>query len=235
MKTSFLIAVVFLATNAFAQSEEPSKELPRGSYVVHESAVNRENKQWEVHLIGTGLGPSLTGTTGVVAAYHLSTDQEVLIELTSGSLEADSSFSSSVSTDKTGSSYDIKSKSLGVHYKQFTGNSFYFRTGADFRTIDYNYQYRSVSFPADNADIEFTGTSFAANFQIGNQWQWDNFTLGCDWVGISVPITHSISDERFVSTGLFEDYDRKRMADDKKFLVEGSNLNLLRFYLGASF
>ena len=45
MKTSFLIAVVFLATNAFAQSEEPSKELPRGSYVVHESAVNRENKQ----------------------------------------------------------------------------------------------------------------------------------------------------------------------------------------------
>lgn len=213
-----------------AQADGSEQAAPRGRYVVDESMQNRQGKQWQFDVNLMGVGPSLTGTGGLIGAYFLSPDQLILVELTSGSLGA----GTNVDDDKVGSDYDITSKSIGVHYKQFTGNSFYFRAGGDFRSMNYKYSFTSAN-PADSSNMEFSGTSFALNFQIGNQWQWDNFTLGCDWVGVSIPVTSKVTEDRFVSNGIYSSIDRKQYNDDSKALVESSHLNLLRFYLGASF
>lgn len=240
MKLLGAIVLLTLGLNVNAQTPpqteaEPvsgsAKKESQRRYYSNESADNRQDKTWEISAILLGVGPSISSTSGLIGAYHLSPDEEILVEITGGKLTSDTGDFD----DKLGSSYDIKTSSIGIHYKRFAGNSFYFRTGLDARFVKYDYQYRSIAFPANNSDIEFSGRSLALNFQIGNQWQWENFTMGCDWIGVSVPITSSIKEEKFESSGTFASLDRKQYDDDSRTLVKAVHANFLRFYLGASF
>lgn len=228
-----VIALLFSSSAVFATETKAEKDyeiVPAKKSIEQDSSeFHRLEKKYQLTAILTGVGPSMTSTTGLQAGYFLDRDKLILLELTSGSLTSNSS-SSSISYT-IGSELKVKSNSFGVHYKQFTSNSFYYRFGADFRTVSYNYSYDS-SFSTDRR--KFDGQSLAANFQIGNQWQWENFTLGCDWVGISLPLTGSTSNREVTSTSDFTNED-KRTTDDEDYLVHRSQLNLLHFYLGASF
>ncbi len=60
-----------------------------------------------------------------------------------------------------------------VGYKKFAGNSFFYQPSAYFRkashitTVQYKYE------------------DLGLGFRIGNEWQWENFTLGIDWLGVN--------------------------------------------------
>ncbi len=223
MKHLFFTLILALSPLAFAEED----------YVIHKekeaiaedsSAFHRINKQYEVGALLFGIGPSLLNTQGLYFAHKLDRNSSILIEATSGR---------GATVSLSGDNYDITGKSIGAHYKRFSGNSFYWRAGIDYRTIKYSHTYQSIT---SYENSEFDGQSLAANFQIGNQWQWENFTLGCDWVGLSAPLTSSVSNESVrVSGGGNFSNEQKWARDDQAVLLKDTHFNLLRFYLGWAF
>lgn len=229
MKTTLLLITALLSFS-FAQAQQPNTEVDtqfRGE--TGSSGYNRAGKQYQLTAILTGVGPSYSSTTGLSLGYFLDRDKMLLIEGTGKSTTRRETtwFSTSRST------YDINSESLGIHFKHFVGNSFYYRAGVDYRKLGYDYQ---NNFSNTTEQISFSGDSVALNFQIGNQWQWDNFTLGCDWVGLSMPISSNVKDKS-LNTAAQADavYYNNKIEDDSTLYIKNTNLNLLRFYLGASF
>lgn len=72
--------------------------------------------------------------------------------------------------------------SIAIQYKRYLGNSFYvapelfyLRSHEEINGFWGNVfdQYKYASY-----------TSLGTGLRIGNQWTWENFTLGCDWIGI---------------------------------------------------
>lgn len=231
MKKLFIFAFIVLSSIAvFSQTKEKDYKIVPAEKLIQEdsSEHHRLEKNFQLTANLLGIGPSFTSTLGIQGGKFIDRNSLILVELTSGTLSTPETAGSSV---KLGSIYDVKSTSIGVHYKHFLGNSFYVRFGGDYRTLKYDYKYSSIGFSDDTRYFE--GTSIAGNFQIGNQWQWENFTLGCDWVGLSLPVSNSISNEKVVSST--PDYDQTRLKEDENTFVKNAHLNLLRFYLGASF
>lgn len=209
-------------TNASAQN------LSHGE--IGSSSFHRADKSFQALATLFGSGPTAVGSSGLSLGFHLDPDSIVLVEMTSGRSTLSSNvwgldFSDAVTT--------VSGQSLGVHFKKFAGNSFYVRTGLDYRKIDYNY--KNSPFSATE-EMSFDGHSIAANFQIGNQWQWENFTLGCDWVGVTVPITSEVSEPRLnASAQSNASYYYSEYKRESDYYLKSMNINLLRFYLGASF
>lgn len=194
------------------------------------SKALRANKRFQITAYLFGAGPSIASSQGLSFGYFFDADKMLLIEGMSGNLSSSTQTSSGFTWQNL-SKYEVQAKSFGVHYKQFVGNSFYYRAGVDYRTLSYEYQY----IPNDERS-SFNGDSVALNFQIGNQWQWDNFTLGCDWVGMSLPITSEVKDKKLNAAAQADaNFHNNRIEDDSNQLVKQSHLNLLRFYLGMSF
>lgn len=197
------------------------------------SEHNRINKKFETSAILLGSGPNATGgNSGISIGYYFDLNKMIILEGTGNTHNQNGNafYSSSSSGGNISSHAFTKTSSYGIHFKHFTGNSFYYRIGADYRTVEYKYNFQSE-------EMGFNGDSITASFYIGNQWQWDSFTLGCDWVGLSAPISSKIKDSYKNSAAQTHDadyYDRKlnRETDD---YIKNININLLRFYLGASF
>jgi hypothetical protein len=223
----FVVLSLLGSTLSYAADEDieivpaPSKK----SIEADSSEHHRMNKSYIFDAQVLGFGPNYMSSQGLSAGYFLNRNMIVSIEGTFGKSDNDSSlFSSSSDT------YDIKGRSVGVHFKHFVGNSFYYRAGLDYRTVDYKYSYTSTVSSTYDERLSFKGKSFAVTFNIGNQWQFENFNIGCDWVGITLPVSHSISDEVQVSN-----YTSNRLKGAEDDYAKKSMLNLLRFYLGATF
>lgn len=229
---SLVLILCSMSVSAAEPNTAKSKDDDGKDYVIAPKSViradssehNRINKNHQVNAILFGVGPSISSTFGLQYGYFLNRNQLIVVEATSGKLGTLANFD-----ELFGYSYEIKTKSLGVHWKHFTGNSFYYRAGIDLRSADY-----SFSNVGDVNDYgKFKGTSVAANFQIGNQWQWSNFTLGCDWLGLSAPLTSTESDREVGSTA--PSNANTVLDGDSESLLKRAHINILRFYLGASF
>lgn len=205
------------------QPEESDKNTPKiiknDNFIVEDSSqYNRMNKKYAAWAQLLGYGPNRTNSTGLAFGSYYTRNDILFAEITYGTGNSSGGF---------GSEYDIVTHSLGVHWKHFVGNSFYLNSGIDFRKVDYNYKNTSTS-----TDSHFDSTSTAISFAIGNQWQWQSFTLGCDWVGLSVPITHNVSNANITTSS---SYEESSFNDDKDDFSKKTTGQLLRFYLGASF
>lgn len=239
MKFRSMFFFVFASTfvlGAFAAKEDvvvvkrSTRELYEDS-----SEANRLNKEWSLTYSLLGLSPNFSPSPGFSLGYHLDRNQQVIAEIRSGK----GTFTRQRWESSNGVTQEFKTDAqinqIGVHYKRFTGNSFYFRTGLDYGTVDYKFDLSSSFFTDDRAASSFSSKALIGSFVIGNQWQWENFTLGCDWVGIAAPITYQIS-SRVPETGsTFDESAKRDFEDDKKAYVSSSSPVLLRFYLGASF
>ncbi len=171
-----------------------------------------------------GQGPSYgTKNIGATIGKYLDRNSLITLDFTKG-YEAQH-------TSWFYSKYDVSTFSIGTSYKKFVSNSFYFRAGFDYKTIDYHHTYRDIFTDAIERENKFKGESLAASIYIGNQWQWENFTMGCDWVGYSLPVYSNIHDESSVGTTSYVG----PMSDDQDVLLKSGTIMLLRFYLGASF
>jgi hypothetical protein len=106
----------------------------------------------------------------------------------------------------SGSRYEKSQTTFAVQYKNFVGNTFYMAP----EIFYLNY--------ADTAGYSYDErlTGLGAHFRIGNQWQWEHFTLGCDWVGVG---------RVFVIFNNTDEYG------DTDYLT----LSVANFYLGYSF
>lgn len=134
-------------------------------------------------------------------------------------------------------------KSMGLYGKKFWGNSFYANLGIFHRVLEAK-MWDSVETKPSSGTTTSTSLQSAQIVQkasqqdieiaIGNQWQWDNFTLGCDWIGFMIPISKKIdTNERQISTdgGPYEKDTSKDPDSNPMF----PGVRLLAFYLGLSF
>jgi hypothetical protein len=177
MKITGIILSLLISIQVFGnevQSEvTPKKEsiLEANPYVIKRSYDHREDKKFQI-LARMGIDYTETGV-GLGLGYFLS--RQHLIELSYFSsdedYESDSSYSDRVE--------ELRVISLGS--KIFSGNSFYMSPAIFYSDYEYSYTCNDCFIFSDRS---FKRSDLGISFRIGNQWQWDNFTLGCDWIGI---------------------------------------------------
>lgn len=204
------------------------------------SEMNREDKRWEATFQPIGFSVLPIPSMGLNAGYYLNPDLIIQLELSSG--QSDLAVKSS--SDTSSISSDITAKTVGVNAKYFTGNSFYFKGGLAYRQIGLkNLNYTSgvstlSSSSASQTKISISDMgsvdSAAAELSIGNQWQWSTFTIGCDWLGVMVPLAVVKIDDRITTSGM-SSADRKSLQDAWTTLGKATSVQIGRFYLGASF
>lgn len=211
-----LLSIIFVCFQGFADDSEIQE---RSEKVTSQSA--REDKKFTATYQVVGIGPSSTFASGIAVGFFLEPDWIIMLEGTRGREATVFDF-----FDDT----DVQSTSIGVHAKNFAGNSFYYRFGVDYRDIEYQYTDNFLT----TTRRTFDSQSWAVSFNIGNQWQFKNFTLGCDWVGVTLPLSKKYSNESVTTTGSLA-YEQQENEDAKDDLTERTQINLLRFYLGASF
>ncbi len=212
------------ATPAMPTQPRTTKDgltIQRQPEVVYEntSAFHRDGKKFQVtaQLLGVTVWP--VSSSGLSAGFFINRNSLVQLEYTSGD------------NDETLYTSEYDAKSAGVHYKHFLGNSFYANVGGDYRKIKMHAN--DSLFGDQDGEHIATGESLALSVSIGNQWQWENFTLGCDWIGFAAPVatlSEDYNDKRLDSS-----YDRKIAKSDWEDATDRVNITGLRFYLGASF
>lgn len=126
------------------------------------SPENRANKKVELtYQLG---GDYRMATTQVAAMYFI--DSNRLVGLKAGSQNGNNE----------------QQTSVAIQYKQYTTDSFYLAGEAFYLNTreDINGVWGDVFQTHDYAEYK----SLGMGIRIGNQWTWDYFTLGCDWIGV---------------------------------------------------
>ncbi len=170
MKKLFLFLSLILTNHSFAQSGQittatqpevsretiaPNRDQP---FIEGNSLENRRNRSLQLSL-GPGIEfgiPIFSYTAGYFLKQYA--------VLTARYSERH---------DYTGDTGRKGLTAVKVGYKKFSGNSFfyqpsvYFRKASHITTVHYKYE------------------DMGLGLRIGNEWQWENFTLGIDWLGIN--------------------------------------------------
>lgn len=226
MKKQMLVATLLVAFAAQAETNTKTKEQSEIKLKKHEKVVtmesmgNREDKEYMATLTFGGIAHTAS-TSALEIGKYLDENSLATIKFTSltglaASIENDESSEGDKLWDEHLSGYAVS-----AGYKRFSGNSFYIHPEVYYRQQKYvgntTESYNSTTDTWTLTDSE-TGdfSDLGVSFRIGNQWQWKNFTLGCDWVGLSRSIMNTVNGE--VDT-----------------IVFGNNISLLNVYLGASF
>ncbi len=166
-----------------------------------------------------GYGPAASELKGVHLGYFVDPNTQLQLEITGGT--------NPLIWGSSG--HSITSYVVGTHVKLFTGNSFYLKLGIDYRRIDYRYEDPVLG--SNYEKTSFLGNTLGAAFLIGNQWQWQNFTFGADWIGLSGPLVWQIESSGSVGTN---PNIRRRDKDEDRYLKENVII-LSRLFVGASF
>lgn len=127
------------------------------------SESERGKNKWEI-TVQAGGDYRMTPTQGSVM-YHL--DQDTLIGFKGG-------------TDRESNESQT---SFALQSKHYTGNSFYVAPEIFYLNTNEDVDW----FISDifNIKSEYARyISMGVGVRIGNQWTWDTFTLGCDWIGV---------------------------------------------------
>ena len=209
----FVLLVLNLSLTAQAQ------EITEMGY----SESHRQNKKYSLTAQPAGLGPVGIYSNAITFGYFLNPKSIVEVEYLEGK-----------NFVFLGDLFDrlrYKVQSFGVYYKLFFSNTFYGRFGANSRIVDYHSDSDNWLSGNSTETYDFRGHAFNATFSLGNQWQWENFTLGCEWVGLELPISKDISSQKYSGN-----YATQSALDEKtdRFLKQ-SSINLVHLYLGLSF
>lgn len=180
------------------------------------SEANRLNKSYILAAQVAGFTVAPIPGFGAIAGYYFNRNSLIQIEYTTGTLPY--------------LFFDFQADTAEINYKHFFGNSFYAKGGLAYRKL----VLKNVRFLFSDETTGEIGTveSLAAGLAIGNQWQWKEFTLGCDWIGYMAPFSTIRKDyDNAGATG----QDAKDLDDAWQKLADVGSLQFLRLYLGFSF
>jgi hypothetical protein len=211
-----LLSIIFVCFQGLAEESARQGDSERVT-----SQSSRAGKKFTATYQIVGVGPSSTFANGVALGFFLEPDWIIMLEGTRGR---------EATVFDIFDDTDVESTSIGIHAKNFAGNSFYYRFGVDYRDLEYQYTDNFLT----TTRRTFDSQSWAVSLNIGNQWQFKNFTIGCDWVGVTLPLSKKYSNESVATTGNLAT-EQQENEDAKEDLTERTQINLLRFYLGASF
>lgn len=186
-----------LGLSAFGKVEDrPVVKLGKYQRIItDESRMNREGQRFLINASPLGVN-FLTVSSALEFGYYLSTDEILSLQYISM---------------RDRNTYRNEARdgfALEIGYKKFTSNSFYIKPELYYRT-----QLKEDSYDDQDGIYTFKDfTDIGVIFKIGNQWQWESFTLGCDWIGVgrSLIVIDDVSGDDF----------------DKRVSISYLNLNL---------
>lgn len=231
MKKYYVTALVLSLMTAFsAQAARPKSQVmtvKRSSIINGSSEHMRINKDYMLTAQPYGYSVAPVQSAGINGGLYLDSNSLLQFELSKGVTTL------TVSTDSntTTASADLESFMAGVNYKRFFGNSFYLKAGADYRRIGFSNLIHSSSFNNIHGEIVNNDT-LVGNIAIGNQWQWETFTMGCDWIGVNPPLINLKTE---ANTANLTAYQKQDIEDIWKDLGKTTSYQFMRVYLGASF
>jgi hypothetical protein len=179
-----------------------------------ESASARKNKTLQIGAHGGGNG------TGTNLGLFLPGDNRI-----------DLSYSMS-SLDFLGLTY--KQSIYSLEFQSFLGNSFYYALGVTQRKLEVTIKdYYSPETGSVTTHLNCKGQSFGPHLVIGNEWQWNYFYLGAEWVGFISPSTWSYKNEYNNET--WTDTDKAYWDQTIEKAVKQTSFMGLNLTLGFSF
>ena len=221
MKSAVLTLAIALGATSVASAARKMPEnvtvVKRNSVVEDSSAYNRMDKDVTISYQLTGI--AVVPSNGLNVGYFLNRNTILQLEYAEGKMGF---------TD-----FDIKARTIGANAKYFFGNSFYGKGGVAYRSVGV-YNLECVSCKAGSRIDLGSADSVGAEVAIGNQWQWEYFTLGCDWLGAMVPFSTTKVANNAKAAGVSDDTN-KEIDDIWNRIGKTTSIQLLRFYLGASF
>ena len=209
------LAIVFMVRGADATQEAVPAEPSNTMLLDGKSASDRLANGITLQFQPVGLGVIGTNESLIALGYHITENDLLALEFGAGRSDFQWKWDGQVEDKKV-----LTGESVGVHYKRFFSDTFYLKTGLDYRGVKYQGD-ASADF------VSVAGTSGVVSVLIGNQWQWQNFTLGCDWVGMGIPFAS------FVSSQYGADNDAIAAARNK--YLEDIFAQGVRVYIGAIF
>lgn len=191
------------------------------------SADLRRGKRFRVTgEIGTAVAPVLTG--GVTLGWFRGPNELLEFNVAAGSDDDDSSYSST-KTDETEASLVV------FRWKRIWNNSFHTNIGAGERSMKGTRHFSSYTFSGVNKETTYVidDSRLVFDVSIGNGWQYDAFTIGVDWIGISVPLVQLSREETYSDPAIKSKSNAKveELRKDTKTVTAQA----LRLSLGASF
>lgn len=226
MKKFFIALALILSVNSFANTVIVSADEfePKSNGSSKTSEQNRIDKKFDFtygFFSGTLIGISASG------AYHLDRNSLITLEGRGGT---NIDLANIVVGAIVGYSDQLSVQMLSLGYKKFLGNSFYIHTGLSHYVMSFSRTYGGDAFKTPiTSQGSFQVNNLDAYFGLGNQWQWDSFTLGCDWLRIDRAISSNISNESYTSTTIQNEINNKKNYYSDLPSVTAS------FYLGWSF
>ena len=205
----FTLTFLVVSLNTFAVSEDSvttnnseivtDLKIGENSPIDKSSKENREGKKYNISLTaGKELGIS---ALSIESSYHLKPDSTIYLKYSKLNQDLNIGFESGIAVK------------LGV--KKFTGNSFYYKAGIYY--LGQNTKHYEKKNNGERVGVESYFDEVGASVSIGNQWQWDNFSIGADWIGIN----HTLIE----LNKLEEPFERNRLT----------TVSLLNMHIGVSF
>ena len=116
-------------------------------------------------------------------------------------------------------------------YKRFFTNSIYMDAGLASEAVDTRYRVIDAANSFAKVESKAALKRSGVVLHIGNQWQWSNITLGCDWLGHHLPLSRK---ESFSPSAGGDPSDEARQKREVKKATR-STLQMIRAYVGFSF
>lgn len=196
----FLVCVKF----AFAADEQPDFPLTSSIDQSQSSLENRKDLKYQTTLSIIGADYSGFRSNFTLGVGYFVNDTNLInlrytFQNSSGSLENTSS-----------NDYPESTRALALGDRHFFGNSF--------NTLATIYWRDHSKFDRSNGRTYYF-KDYGFGVRLGNEWQWKNFTMGCDWFGLNHSLIKVSDSFPATSFGL----DREL------------TFAFLNFYLGYSF
>jgi hypothetical protein len=227
MKNLILFLMITLALTARAEEEKATNNPERPAAepkapVKPTSASRRAELQWGLvgQLGNITVGNRAMTGSGAGIYYYLSGHDVMTLEAGAGT---NYDFTSSV----VGDTVNGRDRRVGVYYKKFTGNTLYFKTGLQADHVDYKVTHYPL-FLGPTTTQEASIDLYSLYLGIGNHWQIKQFTIGCDWAAVVVPIAHANYSETNSAPASSDNWDLK-----KRLTAVGGVVT--RFYVGVGF
>lgn len=188
----FLLLICVTFNQSFAADEKPVEKPTNKTAEVSTpeqnlaSAGNREKVKYQITLNVIGSEYS-TSAISVGLGYHLDPKDMFLLRYSNYNGNNDST---------------KKLRAVTFGYRRFEGNSFNIMPSLYYRESTKSYfSTASGWFQMSDYVLKDVGIGF----RIGNEWQWEHFMMGVDWIGINRSVK-KLSETQ--ATGIIGDIDR---------------------------
>lgn len=204
----------------------------RAALAQEESQANRANLKAGV-LLGAGAIGGNSTYSSLKGEYYLTPSDIIDFGVASMKGEIKEEADKTVDGDQlyyVGVSTKLEGKAIFVGYKHFFSNSFFVRGGLWHEKVKGEFTVSKDVLATSEDVTQSIGWYSALNMQlgIGNQWQWESFTLGCEWIGSMTRLGHSHE---------FELNQASATKSGQEFmeLKEKNQATLLNVFLGFAF